>query len=80
MKEWTIENISIQDLPQEWAKQMDAQPEERVNVTIQPAPPPRKKIDRDAVNKILEKIDALPVLDNRTPEEIIGYDENGLPT
>ena len=23
---------------------------------------------------------ALPRLDNRTPEEILGYDENGLPT
>ncbi len=22
---------------------------------------------------------ALPVLDNRTPDEILGYDENGLP-
>jgi antitoxin VapB len=22
---------------------------------------------------------ALPVLDNRTPEDILGYDENGLP-
>jgi antitoxin VapB len=23
---------------------------------------------------------ALPVLDNRTPDEILGYDESGLPT
>ena len=23
---------------------------------------------------------ALPVLDPRTPDEILGYDENGLPT
>ncbi len=80
MKELTIENIPVQDLPQAWVKQMDAQPEERVNVTIHPVPPPRKKIDRDAVEKILEKIDALPVVDNRTPDEIIGYDENGLPS
>ena len=27
---------------------------------------------------ILEEIDKLPVLDNRSADEIIGYDENGL--
>jgi antitoxin VapB len=30
--------------------------------------------------KLLEELDRYPVLDSRTPEEIIGYDENGLPT
>lgn len=35
----------------------------------------RKKID-----KILARIDALPDLDTRTPDEILGYDENGLPS
>jgi antitoxin VapB len=29
---------------------------------------------------IQERVAALPVLDDRTPDEIIGYDENGLPT
>jgi hypothetical protein len=29
--------------------------------------------------KILNRVDQLPVLDDRSPEEIIGYDENGLP-
>ena len=28
----------------------------------------------------LERIWALPVLDDRSPDEILGYDENGLPT
>lgn len=32
------------------------------------------------VMQLLEEIDKLPVYDNRTPDEIIGYDENGLPT
>jgi antitoxin VapB len=27
----------------------------------------------------LRRVDALPVLDARTPEEILGYDEHGLP-
>ena len=29
---------------------------------------------------LLERVDALPRLDKRTADEIIGYDENGLPT
>jgi len=28
---------------------------------------------------ILQRVDALPVLDSRSPEEIVGYDEHGLP-
>ena len=30
--------------------------------------------------RIARRSAQLPVLDNRTPEEILGYDENGLPT
>jgi antitoxin VapB len=29
---------------------------------------------------ILRRVDQMPVLDTRTPDEIIGYDENGLPS
>jgi len=39
--------------------------------------------DDDYVERILaigRKVAAMPVLDNRTPDEILGYDENGLPT
>jgi antitoxin VapB len=28
---------------------------------------------------ILHRVDQLPILDPRTPDEIVGYDENGLP-
>lgn len=41
---------------------------------------PRRPIDMRAIQEILDRVDALPTLDNRTPEEIIDYDENGLPT
>jgi antitoxin VapB len=34
----------------------------------------------DDLKGILDAFAALPVLDDRTPDEIIGYDENGLPT
>ena len=31
------------------------------------------------LEEILRRVDRLPVLDSRTPDEIVGYDENGLP-
>nr|WP_255617979.1 type II toxin-antitoxin system VapB family antitoxin [Aurantimonas sp. VKM B-3413] len=37
-------------------------------------------IDREAVKVLLARFDALPVLDDRDAHEIIGYDENGLPS
>ena len=33
----------------------------------------------DTVDEILRRVDALPVIDNRSPDEIVGYDANGLP-
>jgi antitoxin VapB len=33
----------------------------------------------DELNAIGRRCAALPVLDDRTPEEILGYDESGLP-
>jgi antitoxin VapB len=35
---------------------------------------------RQAINAIVERFASLPVLDDRSDEEILGYDENGLPT
>jgi hypothetical protein len=34
----------------------------------------------EKIHALLREVDALPRLDNRTADEIIGYDENGLPT
>ena len=34
----------------------------------------------DELKEIALRCASLPVLDDRTPEEILGYDENGLPT
>ena len=31
------------------------------------------------VEDILRRVDAMPTLDDRSPEEILGYDEHGLP-
>ena len=33
----------------------------------------------DEVARIQKRVAELPVLDKRTPDEIIGYDENGIP-
>lgn len=41
---------------------------------------PRRPIDMQAIQEILDHMAARPRLDNRTPDEILGYDENGLPT
>ena len=46
--------------------------------------PQDRRHDKDAVRRevqpIQERFGRRPVLDDRTPEEIIGYDENGLPS
>jgi len=37
-----------------------------------------RNLRRD-IDKILARVHALPVLDDRPEDEILGYDENGLP-
>ncbi len=32
------------------------------------------------LEEILNRVDQLPLLDSRSPDEIIGYDEHGIPT
>ncbi len=41
-----------------------------------------KKADETgrALSEILNRVDRPPVLDNRSTDEIVGYDENGVPT
>jgi antitoxin VapB len=34
---------------------------------------------RDKLYEILERVDVLPRLDSRTNDEILGYDESGIP-
>jgi antitoxin VapB len=44
-------------------------------------PAPRKgRIDQEALERTLAKIRSYPVTDDRSPDEILGYDENGLPS
>ncbi len=39
-----------------------------------------RRPNKDRLLEIAKECAALPVHDNRTPDEIIGYDENGLPS
>lgn len=39
----------------------------------------RSKILTGQLEEILRRVDRLPVLDERTADEILGYDEQGLP-
>jgi antitoxin VapB len=43
-------------------------------------PQPKKgRIDREKLAEILAYFDSLPIDDPRSPDEIIGYDDNGVP-
>lgn len=39
----------------------------------------RSQIVASQLEDILRRVDQLPILDSRTPDEILGYDEHGLP-
>ena len=42
--------------------------------------PKRKgRVDREGLAKLLAEIDALPVVDPRSPDEIMDWDDSGLP-
>lgn len=44
------------------------------------APPPKQRaFDDDRVQAIIARVSALPVLDNRSADDIIGYDDFGVP-
>ncbi len=42
-------------------------------------PPPKRRVDMNKIREILARIDALPVREPRPADEIIGYDDSGLP-
>lgn len=49
---------------------------------FRPRPPlmPQEVEKRErAIDAIVAEVRKMPVLDSRTPDEILGYDENGLP-
>jgi antitoxin VapB len=50
---------------------------------VTPTPPSRQPTPEEklaAIQRIVEWIRKLPVLDPRSPDELLGYDENSLPS
>jgi len=41
--------------------------------------PGESEHQRKSVDELLRRVDALPALDSRTADEILGYDESGIP-
>ncbi|MGH9494229.1 MAG: type II toxin-antitoxin system VapB family antitoxin [Candidatus Sulfotelmatobacter sp.] len=39
----------------------------------------QSRVAQAQIEEILRRVDQLPILDARTTDEIIGYDENGIP-
>lgn len=39
----------------------------------------RNRVLLDQIEDLLRRVDSLPTLDSRSPDEILGYDEHGLP-
>lgn len=80
----TLENIKGRDLPPAWKRKAQIKDDDTVSVTItrqkHSATLPQKKprFDMAEVQRILDRVDKLPILDDRSPDAIIGYDEFGL--
>ena len=39
----------------------------------------RNRVLTGQIEDLLRRVDALPTLDDRSPDEILGYDEHGIP-
>jgi len=77
----SIKNPAAHRLAEQVARQMGVTLTEAVIRALEEkAHQAPKPIDRKKLDEILARFDALPVLDSRSPDEILGYDEFGLPS
>lgn len=77
-----LKSRHVHELARELAELMDDSMTSAVEVALQEAIARRRPaVDakRRLLGRIAEHCAALPVLDERTPEEILGFDEAGLP-
>ena len=72
-------HIDPSELPEAWLNALRLRPGQKVTVTIEPDQAVDNRFDLAAFKAGMEELKKLPVLDDRTPDEIIGYDDNGLP-
>ena len=76
-----IKNPAAHRLAEQVAKQMGVTLTEAVIRALEEkARQVPKPIDWKKIDAICAEVAALPVLDPRSPDEIIGYDEFGIPT
>ena len=77
-----IDNPEADQLAQELAEVTGESVEGAVTRALRDQLAKQRDIQRrlEAIRKISERFSALPILDPRTPDEIIGYDEHGLPS
>jgi antitoxin VapB len=77
-----IKNPAAHRLAEQLARQMGVTLTEAVIRALEDKvrQAPKKPWNQEKIDAILAEFDALPVLDPRTPDEILGYDEFGLPS
>jgi antitoxin VapB len=69
----------IRRLAEETGETLTAAVDRAVDERLERLPRRTGRIDRKKLSELLAYFDSLPVDDARTPDEIIGYDENGVP-
>lgn len=74
----TIKNVKAGQLPDDLINRLGIERDALVDITVTPAKA-KQGFDRAAFEKVVAEMRALPVLDERSAEDIIGYDEHGLP-
>jgi len=79
MRTLYVKNPAAHSLAQKVSKRMGVTLTDAVIISLQGQLSQSRPIDRKKVDAISTKIAALPVLDSRTEDEILGYDEFGIP-
>jgi antitoxin VapB len=79
----TINNPSVENkirkLADRTGESLDVAIELAVDERLARLPPVRGYVDREKIRKLLEYFDSLPLDDPRSTDEILGYNENGVP-
>jgi antitoxin VapB len=69
----------IRELAERTGESLTTAVERAVEERLERVPATKGRIDRKKLAELLDYFDSLPVEDARTPDEIIGYDQFGVP-
>lgn len=79
----SIKNLDVEQAIRQLAREMGVDLTEAVEIAVKHELA-RTSHDTEArlarMQAIVDRVAALPILDNRSNEEILGYDEQGLPS